>query len=1423
MLRRTAALRPRLPPALFRTQATKQRSRKDLQSPLPPSPETVYDKSKLFDSVQSLVASKNLPRVNNYDAKSTITRALGLSTYNVSKRRLATSQSCPWAWEALVDIRIDKSRCLESLGHGPSSADAVACAWLHALLEIYSSPLIDQLHDPNDPLRTSSVTDTLWSSEQDALKDVYDYCGRFDETPLINRSNPRRDQEITVEISLPTQNIIARGASKSVINAHILAAIAFKQAAEEYHKEHGQSDLLVKDLSHLSTQTAMTFLEFRSMKLRLSHPRSTLHKSPIKGLWAASVSIADKELGSVDMTSKKHAEEVAYLVAAIEVKKEEPDLYNDFLKTIASSGGHLLKPLKPFDTEFDRDTFDAMDDTLFHLKRLGWNPSHSLPLPSITQQDIGKRMKPAKRFSQPELGCKSFLLKAKLEAYHANENIAELRAKRAALPMSAYKQQLLDLVKDNPVSVVIGATGSGKTTQLPQIILDNEIQACNGSRCNIICTQPRRIAATSVALRVANERNERLQETVGYQVRFDSRPPQPNGSISFCTTGVLLRQLQESITETLRDVTHIIIDEVHERDIQIDFLLVILKRMLKDRLDKNIQAPKIVLMSATIDSNLFTEYFQDLFPKGTACPKIDIPGRTFPVASHHLDEINADLKSRYPVARAPLLYDADSNIFLDREQEFKLKNDRSIDVVDQAEDRDIGARINWDGKSVIGFNGLIQLSTSQDDARIPYGLMATLIAHIAATTTEGSILVFLPGLVEITNLHNLLVRKPVLDADLTDTERYRIYMLHSSIPQMQQEVFDKLPPGVRKIILSTNIAETSITIPDVVFVVDSGKHRELMYDQTSRMSSLACTWISKSNARQRSGRAGRVQHGHYYSMMTNERFDSLQIACQPEILRADLQKICLDIKLLGMGDSVETVLSEAIQPPDPVAVVTAVQHLMALDAMDSSENLTPLGRVLAVLPVEPSLGKMVLLGVIFKCLDPVLILAASIGTKDPFLCPPHARAQAESSRLNFTQGSKSDQIGLLNAFTQWRQLKSLPNSRQAQSEFTFNNFLHRNSLSTIDQIARQILELLIKANLVKPDRTMSQNFRFGPPEMNVNSESIPLLRSLLTAGLYPNIACKISESKKGLRTLHNSCSLIHPSSVNSMRRQRAHETKSSPLFYTFSSKMKAADESSRAVFLRSTTAVDPLSLLVFGRQLEQKGWVLTVDQWLPFYVKGRSCGVILDFREAVYSVPRPTGINTNYKILSTTFARLGQQQFNALSDDDENERSLGMSSPSYSRFERSAEIDCEIRRREQLTQGFVQTLEIFDKMINPVSDSDRPSNRNFSREPREHFKPIDNKLEPDGFVSNCKRPNQEFHPNNFLSDLLESDSAKMRRSVDTNPAVKLREFLSDLNESGSAKVPTMKRTDDQSSNNRPSPLGSREDYNPRPSLLKAAM
>ena len=1085
--------------------------------------------------------------------------------------------------------------------------------------------------------------------------DIFNYAARYDTVPIVRgelitrRERGRLQKYVQVTADLSDQGIKVTAIGNTPKEAEIRAAQMFKVEAEKYHAERGSEAIVIKDSGALTTDNASKLFDFYKIlrpgvDVRYECEEKDYYRIHGYGsVFSGQVTLNNTPLGeAVEMTSKKMAEDTAWLTAAISLKNKESDLYPRYLRALRSGNGQILQPILPVRMPVDEDCSLIMRETLFGARKAGLPDEVEEATPMI---DVSEARRD--RFNQKASGeaaeRRDRSLQQQLTAYLEDPAHEDLRKKKADLPMNQYGAKVIDIVNNNVYSIIVGATGSGKTTQVPQILLEDATARGKGSACNIVCTQPRRIAATSVARRVAAERVERLQDSVGYHVRFDSRLPRTSGSITYCTTGILQQQLQHMPDDVMDNVSHLIIDEVHERDMLIDFLLILLKKNVARRLAQGKSVPQVVLMSATMDTELFANYFKsDVAGKAsTACPSLSVPGRTFPVREKYLDEVVKEMKAASPVEQLQVMYtDLDSRDYIDAEDKFRIAVPTTSAQEASNASRDEVAVIDWKRERKLSEDGVTIVSNEKEDGMIPFGLTACTIAHIARTSQEGAILVFLPGLAEIVKVQGLL-QDPSLGVDFNDESKYRIVLLHSSIAASQNTVFDSVPEGCRKIILATNIAETSVTIPDVQYVVDTGKLREKQYDQTRRISQLVCTWISKSNAKQRAGRAGRVQNGNYYALYTKQRYDSLRAIGLPEILRVDLQDICLQIRAQAFHTPIREFLAEAIEPPAAKSVDSSVINLQALDALTDDEAITPLGRLLSSLPVNPSLGKMIVLGIIFRCLDPMLVLGAASEERSLFVNPLDARREAQNSKLSFVQGSSSDHIALLNAINELRRVRDEQGESHARS-FAIRKFLHWNAFKVIDATTNQIEEVLVQAGLI-PYTAPRYRLRSqcGDPSLNENSHKTPLIKALALAGFHPNLA--ICTGGPLFRTPGEKNTMLHPSSVNAPKDRKEKIICDRGTLFTYSTMARSNDGNS--IFLRETTQTTPLMATLFGGRLrrnESRGNVIEVDNWLPFYVQSsdmRTAKTVIEFRKALERL-----LATAFKDLGKSNSSLTQQK-----------------------------------------------------------------------------------------------------------------------------------------------------------------------------------
>ncbi|XP_055621598.1 dosage compensation regulator isoform X2 [Toxorhynchites rutilus septentrionalis] len=759
------------------------------------------------------------------------------------------------------------------------------------------------------------------------------------------------------------------------------------------------------------------------------------------------------------------------------------------------------------------------------------------------------------------------LMNASRERIQQDQMLQERMRDREQLPIAKIRSEIMEAINEHPVVLVRGNTGCGKTTQIAQFILEDYINSGQGAYCNICVTQPRRISAVSVAERIANERCENIGEAVGYSVRFESVLPRPFGSILFCTIGVLLRKLEAG----LRGVSHVIVDEIHERDVNSDFILVVLRDMLHTYPDL-----RVILMSATIDTTLFSEYFGN-------CPCIEVQGRAFPVEQFYLEDCIEMLNFVPPVDTKKRKRGGG------KDDEDEGGENATVKLTGETDTSNLNQVIDEQRYSVQTKNSMARLSESE----VSFELIEGLLSYIDAQNVPGAVLVFLPGWNLIFALMKYLQSKPQFNG-----QRCVILPLHSQLPREdQRKVFDHYG-DTRKVILSTNIAETSITIDDIVYVIDICKARMKLFTSHNNMTSYATVWAARTNLEQRKGRAGRVRPGKCFTLCSRARFEKLDEHMTPEMFRTPLHELALSIKLLRLG-SIGQFLSKAIEPPPLDAVIEAEVLLKEMKCLDAAEELTPFGKILARLPIEPRLGKMMILSTLFGVCDPIGTMASYSGTFSEIFQLDVGQRRLMTHQKALSGNKNSDYVAMLTAYRMWSEKRR--RGEEAEIQFCEWKGLQLPTMRVISEAKRQLLDLLSQTGF--PEESMVE-MSFDP---NESDPSLDMVLALLCVGLYPNV-CVHNEKRKVLTT-ESKAALIHKTSVNCSNLQ---VTFPYPVF-VFGEKVRT-----KAVNCKQMSMVAPIHILLFGcKKVEWVDNVVRIDNWMNFDMDPQQASLIVTLRPII--------------------------------------------------------------------------------------------------------------------------------------------------------------------------------------------------------------
>eukprot|EP00931_Biecheleriopsis_adriatica_P101204 TRINITY_DN76395_c0_g1_i1.p1 TRINITY_DN76395_c0_g1~~TRINITY_DN76395_c0_g1_i1.p1 ORF type:complete len:1201 (-),score=238.59 TRINITY_DN76395_c0_g1_i1:26-3148(-) len=655
------------------------------------------------------------------------------------------------------------------------------------------------------------------------------------------------------------------------------------------------------------------------------------------------------------------------------------------------------------------------------------------------------------------------------------DNYSFRRVMTNNLPIAKHKAEIMELIKDNQIVLVQGETGCGKTTQVPQYILEAALKHRSETRrqVRIIVTQPRRIAAITVAKRVAEELGEKVGEgVVGYKIR-GTTVAGPNCKILFCTTGVVLRRLANEGSKWMfspKTVTHLLVDEVHERGVDTDFMLTFLKEVQAKR--PNL---RVVLMSATMDTECFLKYFslptkvvnasEDGEKAVITPPMVVCPAFCHPVAEVYMETINNRLgRNVTPESKSPDELRRDANEISESDG---IDFDLMLKVIEEIEKSPDGA---WS-------------FAAQKPETLP------------KDPHKGAILIFLPGLGEISQLMAKLMEESAFSS------KWWVLPLHANLPpEEQQTCFQTtLPAGcTRKIICSTNVAETSVTVPDVTIVFDTCRERRNQVDRYSNTPMLREQWCALDSLKQRRGRAGRVQPGVCFRLLPERHMQKLDAISPPEMQRVPLENVYLQVCASGIADR-PAFLAKTPDPPEETSVLFAEVALSDLGALDPSQHdgLTPLGRHLAALPCHPRLGKILVLGCLLGVPGPCLSICAAMSVRNPMLTTQDTtkRAAWQTARMELVEqiGTRSDHCVWAYIMQEWR----FGDVRQRDLCRKLGIAFERMCSSMFER--KHLCESLVQIGLLPSNFLWNEWY---------DQDKVPdwsLVRAAVVGGLYPNI------------------------------------------------------------------------------------------------------------------------------------------------------------------------------------------------------------------------------------------------------------------------------------------------------------------------------
>ena len=1094
---------------------------------------------------------------------------------------------------------------LIAIGEGPDIGQSSIAANSHLLIQLHKDG-----HLKYFGLRTSHaphkyiIPPKALELDPDAKLHVYNFAAHFLAFPSIKVERASENHFIGT-IQLESPDIVVSAAADSEEGAELAVCIAFKQHAESRNMQNGFQQLSLREPNSLNLDNAgnvLSLYEFEQNRGKFKFLSKSIPSNLGKKRWSVSVVHDNKWFaGPIVMRTCVQAKMVARLAAAVKVIKDDPNLLERYLDY--SRQGCIPRIISPPNlstssesTEFlkrsldlatfvlpDSQTAGAVNDQSV----LGYHILKPTASPFLTREYVHS--------TTMSLHARSEWLKRRQDAFHKSPSYHQSRGAMLDLPVNQHRSQILDMINNAPYSIVTGATGTGKSTLLPQMILEEAIEKGNGASCNIICTQPRRIAAISLAHRVANDRQEAVGEVVGYHIGGELNFSRLGGSITFCTPEIAAHQLSHTKDEFLRGISHIIIDEIHERNAGTDKLLSWLKRTVHHRIEEGYKAPKVILMSATADVDLYSNYFNMSNGSDDRPPLLAVPGRLYSIEKTYLSDIMEELQQSFSSPTLKAMLSASHTLRYINSETKDLSNlARNSTKTDQTP-----PIIDWRSQYEIERDDLGPLFSRH--------LVAAKISQLLHSTSSGSILAFLPGWREILEVEELLQEPGFGNIDFSGSSRYKVVLLHSENSSALDTAFESVPPNTRRVILATNIAETSITLPDVKYVVDAGKQRTPQWIN-EQISKLQLTWASKSSMTQRAGRAGRVQPGSYYALFSKQRHHLVPSTTPAQLLfQSEVQVMCLRSKIAFPNVPIQECLEKSVEPLPEALVENAVRELKATNALTDSEDLTRFGLTVARFGTGPSTVRMIILATIFRCLEPILIVAA-LRHKHTLFANAMRKSDQEAIRTvrrKYAEGTNSDHMAEVNAFLDLKKIQRNDGTEAARDYAAHQGLQYEAFIATQKEVGR-LLRVADRVGLLFDKQSA----------LNSRSHDNAVIKAVILSG-FP-----LAVHNSGYRfcTAKGVDSTLAEYSATCPVDWRPGSWHPNPLKGTICaySNLVSMSRISGQTFLRDTTPVSALAAALFSRSLATKEGskgILMVDNWLPLTVSDhRSVDLLLQLR-----------------------------------------------------------------------------------------------------------------------------------------------------------------------------------------------------------------